>query len=70
MVRQRHHEHGHKVKTDKAMFPKKPLGPILGAPKQYEPLGQDYPRSCGGGERVNSNDLIFDDDDRTKKVRY
>ena len=51
------------------VFPKGPLGPILGAPKQFEPPCQDRPRSWGG-DRFNSNALIFDDDDKTNKAMY
>ena len=67
----KHHKRVYKEKTDKdyieEVFPKGPLGPILGAPKQFEPPCQDRPRSCGG-DRFNSNALIFDDDDKTNKA--
>jgi hypothetical protein len=44
MDTQKHDERAYKETTDKdhieEVFPKGPLGPILGAPKQYEPLAR------------------------------
>ena len=59
-----HDERAYKKITDKdhneEVFPKGPLGPILGAPKQYEPPGQSSPRSYDG-EQLSPNGQIFDD---------
>jgi hypothetical protein len=56
------HERAHKETTDKdhneEVFPKGPLGPILGAPKQYEPSRQGGQRSYDG-DRLNPNDSNF-----------
>ena len=51
------------------VFPKGPLGPILGAPKQYEPPGQSPPRSYDG-DRLSPNGQIFDDKGKTNKAVY
>jgi hypothetical protein len=49
MDKQENDQHAYKETTlndeDHEVFPKGPLGPILGAPKQYEPPRQDGPRS-------------------------
>jgi len=59
------HERAYKENTDKdhieEMFPKGPLGPILGVPKQYEPAYRGQPRSCNG-DRFKSNGIVVDDD--------
>ena len=68
-TQKKHHERAHKENTDKEMFPKGPLGPILGAPKQYEPLYRGQPRSFDG-DRFNSNGLVVEDDDKTNKAAY
>ena len=58
-----HDERAHKEITDKdhneEEFPKGPLGPILGAPKQYEPRCPSRPRSYDG-DRLNPNGQIFE----------
>ena len=61
----RHHERGHRVNTDKEMFPKGPLGPILGAPKQYEPPCRGEPYDS---DRLNSHGLVVEDDEQTNKA--
>jgi hypothetical protein len=70
MDTQKHDERAYEETTDKdyidEVFPKGPLGPILGAPKQYEPPWQCRPRARGG-DRLNPNGQIFDDDDKTNK---
>ena len=66
-TQKRHHEHGRKENTNKEMFPKGWLGPILGASKQYEPPYQYQPPSWDG-DRLNSNGLVVDDDDKTNKA--
>jgi hypothetical protein len=56
MDKQENDEHAYKETTlndeDHEVFPKGPLGPILGAPKQYEPPRQDGPR-FRDGNRLN-----------------
>ena len=67
------HERAHKETTDKdhneEVFPKGPLGPILGAPKQYEPSRQGGQRSYEG-DRLNPNDQIFEGNEKTSKAVY
>jgi len=66
MDRKTHDERAYKKITDKdhneEVFPKGPLGPILGAPKQYEPPCQGGPRSYDG-DRLKSNGQICDDNE-------
>jgi len=61
-----HDERAYKEISDKdhneEVFPKGPLGPILGAPKQYEPPCQGGPRSYDG-DRLKSNGQICDDNE-------
>ena len=65
-----HDERAHKEITDKdyneEVFPKGPLGPILGSPKQYEPPCRGGPRSYDG-DGLNPNS---DDNEKTKKEVY
>jgi hypothetical protein len=65
MAKQIHDERAYKETTNKdhidQVFPKGPLGPILGAPKQYEPPSLGGPRSYDGG-RLNANAQIADGD--------
>jgi len=65
-----HDERAHKEITDKDdnedEFPKGPLGPILGSPKQYEPPCRGGPLSYDG-DRLNLNS---DDNEKTKKEVY
>ena len=60
-----HDERDYKKITDRdhneELFPKGPLGPILGAPKQYEPSCQGSPHSYDR-DRPNPNGQISDDD--------
>ena len=73
MDTQKHNERAYTETTGKdhieEVFPMGPLGPILGAPKQYEPSRQGGPCSRGG-DRLNPNGQIFDDDDNTNKAVY
>ncbi len=73
MDTQKHDERVYKETTHKdhaeEVFPKGPLGPILGAPKQYEPPRQGRPCSCDG-DRVNPNGQIFNDDDKTNNAVF
>lgn len=68
-TQQTNHDRAYKENTDKnhidEMFPKGPLGPILGAPKQYEPPYRDQSRSCDG-DRFKSNGLVVKDDETNK----
>ena len=70
MDRQKHDVRPFKQTTHKdhieEVFPKGPLGPILGAPKQYEPPFRSSPRSYDG-DRPNPNDQISDDNEKTNK---
>jgi hypothetical protein len=66
------HEHAHKETTDndtEEVFPKGPLGPILGVPKQYEPSRQGGQRSYDG-DRLNPNGQIFEGNEKTSKAVY
>jgi hypothetical protein len=62
MNTQKHDERAFKETTHKdhteEVFPKGPLGPILGAPKQYESLARAA-RAPAGGDRVNPNGQIL-----------
>ena len=73
MDTQKHDERAYKETTDKdhneEVFPKGPLGPILGAPKQYEASRQGSQRSYDG-DRLNPNGQIFDDEGNTNKAVY
>ena len=68
-----HDECAYKEITDKdhneEEFPKGPLGPILGAPKQYEPPCPSPPRSYDG-DGLNLNGQVSDDNEKTKKEVY
>ena len=65
-----HDKRAYKEITDKdhneELFPKGPLGPVLGLPKQYEPPCQSGPRSYDG-DRLNPNGQIVDDEGKTNK---
>ena len=70
MDRQMHDDRAFKQTTHKdhieEVFPRGPLGPILGSPKQYEPPCRGGPHSYDGdGLNLNS-----DDDEKTKKEVY
>ena len=68
-----HNRPAHKENTDNdvidEVLPKGPLGPILGAPKQYEPIWQGSPRSYGG-DRPSPNGQISDDEAKKNKDVY
>ena len=70
MDRQKHNERAYKESADKdhieEVFPKGPLGPILGVPKQYEPPFRGGPPSYDG-DRLTPNGQVSDDNEKTNR---